>query len=69
MPRPKKPTGRPAETAGAVVGTGGIVASIATHNWLALGVACAGYVPAAVTYLVAHGGVRGVFRSIWGGRS
>jgi hypothetical protein len=60
---------RPAETAGAVAGTGGIVAALTTHNWLAFGVACAGYVPAAVTFTVNHGGVSGVLRSLWKGRS
>lgn len=60
---------RPAETAGALAGTGGVVAAIASHNWLAVGLACAGYVPAAATFLVAHGGVRGVVRSLWRGRS
>jgi hypothetical protein len=61
------PKARPAETAGAVVGTGGIVAALSTHNWLALGVACAGYVPAAVTFLVTHGGIRGALSSLWKG--
>lgn len=60
---------RPAETAGAAVGTGGIIAALAEHNWLAFGLACAGYLPAVVTFLVTHGGVRGVARLVWKGKS
>lgn len=59
---------RPAETAGAAVGTIGAGAAIATHNWLALAVAAAGYVPAIVTYLRANGGIRGVVSSLWSGK-
>lgn len=58
---------RPAETAGVVAGTGGIVAAVIAHQWAAIAVACAGYVPAAVTFIVAHGGVRGVLQTIWKG--
>lgn len=59
---------RPAETAGIIAGTGGLAAAIAASNWLAIGVACVGYVPAAVTFLVNHGGVRGTLRLLWGGK-
>jgi hypothetical protein len=63
------PKARPAETAGAVAGTGGILAALTAHNSLALAVACVGYIPAAVTFLVTHGGVRGVLSSLWKGRT
>ena len=32
-------TTRPAETVGAAAGTGGIIAALAAHNWLAAGLA------------------------------
>lgn len=67
MPAPHKV--RPAETAGAAAGTGGVIASIASHNWLALGLAAIGYIPAAVTFLVSHGGIAGLWRSLVHGRS
>lgn len=60
---------RPAETAGAAAGTVGLAAGIATHDWLAVGVACIGYVPAIVTWLVNHGGIRGALGALWRGRS
>ena len=61
---------RPAETAGAAAGTGGIIAALAAHNWLAVGLAAVGYLPAVVTFVVTHGGVSGLLRSVWkGGRS
>lgn len=60
---------RPAEATGALAGTGGVVAAVAAHNWLAVGLACVGYVPAVVTFVVAHGGIRGVARTLWGGRA
>lgn len=68
---PAKPTPRerPAEATAALAGTGGIAAAIATHNWLAVGLACIGYLPAAVTFLVTHGGLRGVVRLVWRGQS
>lgn len=58
---------RPAETAGAIAGTGAIGAAIVAGNWLAVGVGAIGYVPAVVTFLVTHGGIRGVLKTIWGG--
>lgn len=61
-------TTRPAETVGAAAGTGGIIAALAAHNWLAAGLAAVGYLPAVVTLLVTHGGVSGVLRDIWKGR-
>lgn len=59
---------RPAETAGATVGFGGIVAGIAAHNPLAAALAASGLVPGAVTFVVAHGGVRGVLGALWRGQ-
>jgi hypothetical protein len=59
---------RPAETVGAAAGTGGIVAALAAHNWLALGLACVGYLPAVVTFTVTHGGLSGLWRLVWKGR-
>lgn len=67
MPSPRS---RPAETAG---GLGAVATAIAlavglSTEWVgAIGIT-AGLVPAAVTYLVNHGGVRGVAASIWRGR-
>ena len=62
-------TRRPAETAGGAVGVGGIIVALAAHNTLAAVLAATGLVPAAVTLLVANGGVRGVARVLWAGRS
>lgn len=59
---------RPAETAGALVGTTGLVAAIASGNYLAAGVAVAGYIPALVTWLVNNGGIRGALQALWGGK-
>ena len=59
---------RPAETVGALAGTGGIVAAITQHNWLALGLACVGYLPAVVTFVYAHGGLSGLGRALWRGK-
>lgn len=61
---------RPAETTG---GLGALATAIAvalgasTAVVAAAGIA-AGLLPAAVTLLVVHGGVRGVLRALWRGR-
>lgn len=59
---------RPAETAGATLATGGIVAGVATNNWLAVATAAVGYVPAVWTFLRINGGISGVLRTLWRGR-
>lgn len=63
--------GRPAETTGAVGAIGLLVASLAgvddATSLTAIGVVL-GLVPAAVTLLVANGGVRGVLGLLWRGR-
>lgn len=59
-------TKRPAETVAGTGGLAGVIVAVTQHNWLAVVVACVGFVPAAVTFVVAHGGVRGIFRSVWG---
>jgi hypothetical protein len=61
---------RPAEAAGA--GAGGLAAILIATLGLSAGAAAAvaavaGIVPAAVTWLVHHGGLRGAIRSLWRG--
>ena len=60
-------TTRPAETVGAAAGTGGIIAALAAHNWLAAALAAIGYIPALVTFVVVHGGIKGLFNTLWKG--
>lgn len=63
-------TSRPAESVGAAGSVAALIAYIAGVNdpatiaYIAAGV---GLLPAAVTTLVAHGGIVGVARSIWRG--
>jgi hypothetical protein len=61
---------RPAESAGAA--GGGLVAvliAVGIPQGIAAGaVLAAGAVPAIVTWLVSHGGVRGALRALWDGR-
>lgn len=63
---------RPAESAGATGGIALIIARVAGVKdpdvLVALG-ALVGLIPSAVTLLVANGGVRGVARKLWRGRS
>jgi hypothetical protein len=62
---------RPAETAGAGATIGGLVAVIAgvrDTQTLAYIIGGIGLVPAAVTFLVDNGGVRGVVRTLWRGK-
>lgn len=56
----------PGAKTAAGVGTTGIPLSIATHNWLALVISAAHYIPIVAAYLERHGGVRGVLRGLWG---
>ena len=65
MPRP---TRRPAETAGAAGGLTGLIIAIAAGDPLAAAIATAGFLPAATTYLITHGGIRGLAQRIWTGR-
>jgi hypothetical protein len=62
-------TRRPAETAGA--GAGGTVAillAVGLSRPIAIAAAAAaGIVPATVTWLVTHGGLRGALRNLWRG--
>lgn len=59
---------RPAETAGAGAGVAGLITAIATGDWLAAATAAAAFVPACVTFIVTHGGVRGLLAALWRGR-
>lgn len=64
------PRRRPAETAGAAGGVATILAAALGANTTTVAVigAVAGALPGAVTWLVGHGGIRGVARAIWSGR-
>lgn len=65
-------TGRPAETGGAVAAIGGLVALAAgvdEPGAVAAIVGAVGIVPAAVTGLINAGGIRGLARKLWQGRS
>lgn len=71
----RKPTAvaasRPAETTGGLAGLATAVAALlgASVETVAIVGTVAGLLPAAVTLLVAHGGVRGVLRGLWAGRA
>lgn len=61
-------TRRPAEKAGA--SAGGLVALVAAlqgHDLVAALAAASALVPSAVTYVLTHGGVRGIARGLWSG--
>lgn len=63
--------GRPAETGGAVGAVSlllGVVLGIRDAATLAAWGTVVGLLPAAITLLVANGGVRGVLRLLWQGR-
>lgn len=64
------PKTRPAETTGGIFGAATLIAAAlgASIEVVAAVGAAAGLLPAVVTYLVTHGGIRGVLRSIWRGR-
>lgn len=63
---------RPAESAGAAGAIAALIARVAgvhdvdTITYIAVGI---GLVPAFVTLVVANGGLRGIARLAWGGRS
>lgn len=58
---------RPAEATGGVGGLAGVVAGLLSGDWKVAVAAVAGFLPAAVTYLKANHGLKGVWRSIWNG--
>ena len=62
---------RPAETTGGLAGVACALAALlgADETTIAVVGTLAGLLPAAVTLLVAYGGVRGVLRALWRGRS
>lgn len=60
---------RPAETAGATLGIAGVVTAIATGDAVVAITAASNFVPAVVTFVVEHGGLRGLFLTLWRGRS
>lgn len=67
MPQPYKEKRKlPGAKTAAGVGTAGVPVSVVTHNWLALGISAAHYIPIVAAYLETHGGVRGVLRGLWG---
>jgi hypothetical protein len=64
----RKAKARPAESVAGISGIGGLIAAIVSDNELAAVLsAVVGFLPAVVTYLVAHGGIRGLLRSLWSG--
>lgn len=62
---------RPAETAGGLVGVATAIVALAGGSLELVAVVgtAAGLVPSVVTFLVDHGGIRGVLRSLWAGRA
>ena len=60
---------RPAESAGALLATGGLVWGIANGDVQAVVTAVVGYVPAVWTFLGVNGGLLGVFETLWRGKS
>lgn len=72
MPTPKSVArSRPAETTGGLAGLATALAALfgADTATVAIVGTIAGLLPSAVTLLVTHGGVRGVLRAVWRGRS
>lgn len=59
---------RPAETAAAGLGVGGVIAGVSTGNYLAALFAAFGLVPGAITFVIANGGIRGGLQAIWSGQ-
>lgn len=70
MPRSpiKTVRSRPAETAGVGATLGGLVAAVATQNWLAVATAAAGLIPGLVTGWRTVGGLRGLRSFVLTGR-
>lgn len=58
---------RPAETATATAGVGALLLAAWQGNYLAAFVACVGAVPAVVTFVVTHGGLKGCAATLWRG--
>lgn len=67
----KRASARPAETTGGLAGLATALAALLGADTLTVAVVgtAAGLLPAAVTLLVAHGGIRGVLRALWRGRA
>lgn len=59
---------RPAETAGGAAGLAGVVAGLLSGEWQVAVAALAGLLPAVVTFVVANGGLAGVWDLIIHGR-
>lgn len=59
---------RPAETTTASVGLAALVWALIEGNQQAALTAAVAAIPHVVTFLVTHGGVRGVLRTLWAGR-
>jgi hypothetical protein len=57
---------RPAESTAAAGGLAGLAVAIGSGDTVTVVVALLGFVPAAVTYLVSNGGVRGLAAKLWG---
>lgn len=63
------PNARPAETTGGLVGLATAITALlgGSVELVAVIGTVAGLVPAVVTYLVLHGGLLGVWRTVWRG--
>jgi hypothetical protein len=71
MPKPKSRRRavirrRPAESTAAASGVAGLVIALSAGDAMTVAVALIGFVPAAVTFLVAQGGIRGFLRTLLG---
>ena len=65
MPKPKSNKSgivrrRPAESTAAAGGLAGLAVAITAGDSVTVAVALLGFLPACVTYIVGHGGIRGV---------
>ena len=58
---------RPAETATATAGAVALLIAVWEGNMLAAAVSLVGLLPACVTFIVTHGGVRGCLARLWRG--
>jgi hypothetical protein len=67
----RAPAARPAETAGVGGGVVAVVAALigAPVEVVAAIAGAAGLLPAVVSWLVDHGGIRGTFTALWRGRT
>jgi hypothetical protein len=57
---------RPAELTAASAGLTGLVVALAAGDTVTAAVALIGFIPAVVSFVVEHGGIRGLCAQLWG---